>query len=140
MHVGHGARLAEKIGAAGAIARVDGHRTSRARGDALGESLPVRDRTQAFMKKDEFRCIRDAARNALHFEAPTLHRYVENIFLLRDSVLHFDDIGRLHDFFCSKRVPVLFGHSGSVRSASNLQDIVSYRLIRRLCALRTLRQ
>ena len=92
------------------------------------------------MKKDEFRCIRDAARNAVHFEAPTLHRYVENIFLLRDSVLHFDDIGRLHDFFCSKRVPVLFGHSGSVRSASNLQDIVSYRLIRRLCALRTLRQ
>ena len=108
VHVGHGARLAEKIGTAGAIARVDGHRTYRGRGDALGESFPLRDRTQAFMKKDEFRCIRDAARNALHFEAPPLHGDVESVFLLRDGMIHVGDIGRLHEFSSSKALQVLF--------------------------------
>ena len=108
VHVGHGARLAEKIGVAGTIARVDGHRTSRGPGDALGEGFPLRDRAQAFMKKDEFQCIRDAAGNALHFEVPPLDGCMECFLLVRDSVLHFDDIGRLHEFFSSKTLEVLF--------------------------------
>ena len=81
MHVGDAARLGERIGVAGAIARVNRHGASRGDGYTRGKIFPVRDGTQAFVEEYKFRRNPVEAGNTSNFKTAALHGDVESVLL-----------------------------------------------------------
>ena len=79
VHVGDGARFGEQIGVAGAVTRVDGDGASGGGGDVLRKVLPVRDRSEAFVKKHEFGHMRIAAGDACDFERVSVNGEMEGL-------------------------------------------------------------
>ena len=79
VHVADGARFGQNVGIPVAIARVDRYGASGGLGDACGKILPVRERAQAFVEKNEFRSAWLAGGNAENFQAMIVYVQERNL-------------------------------------------------------------